>query len=167
MATVTEEQYGRRLSNRRASRVYLVTGTADEATARAAVIAEKPATVDGLQYHDTEVTEIKDVEPSHWLGFVEWREGRFVANENLADPGDEVYDFDTSGATQHIVQSLATRDSDAVAGTATDQKGAIGVSGKGATRSVAGVDIVVPQFSFSVTRVMATADVNTAFTQML
>ncbi len=62
---------------------------------------------------------------------------------------------------------MIRRASDAVAGTATDFQRSIGVEGKGGSRRVAGVDITVPQFAFTVTRVMATASVNTAFTQML
>lgn len=166
--------YGTRFSDDRAELMYLVTGTSDAGDARDAVLAEAPATFEGIDRDDVEVTEILDVD-DHWRGFVRYqdptstsaRSQRSSGASNLDNVGDEVFDFSTSGATAHIVQSIATRDSDAVAGTATDHKGAIGVSGTDATRSVAGVDIVIPQFTFSITKVIVNASISLAFWQML
>src|SRR6056297_3947426 len=64
-------------------------------------------------------------------------------NETKLDP----VSFNTTGATTHINQSLLTRGIFAAPGkTAPNYRGAIGVSDSG----VAGVDITVPAFEFSV-----------------
>lgn len=65
------------------------------------------------------------------------------------DPLTQEFSFDTSGATEHVTQSLNTRLSiKAGGGAASDFKQAIGVSKDG----VAGADRVAPKFEFSITR---------------
>ena len=66
-----------------------------------------------------------------------------VVNQTKLDP----VSFNTTGATTHINQALATRGTYAAPGkTAPNYRGAIGVSDSG----VAGVDVTVPAFEFSV-----------------
>lgn len=56
--------------------------------------------------------------------------------------------FSTTGATTHLNQSYGTRAKYSATGTAPDYQGAIGVDSSG----VAGVDVTVPAFNFSVRR---------------
>lgn len=67
--------------------------------------------------------------------------------DDTAHLGPE-WNFETTGGTQHITQSLETISRTAIAGgTAPDYKGAIGVT----RDSVAGTDIVAPKLEFSCT----------------
>lgn len=72
--------------------------------------------------------------------------------------------FDVSAGTQHITQSLETMGMYGPSGVLTrDNQGAIGVT----DTSVEGVDILVPQFSFSETYIKDAGDVTTAYIQTL
>jgi hypothetical protein len=76
------------------------------------------------------------------------------------EPGDATFQFDTSGGSQHITQSIQTIQKKAPPGkTAPDFKGAIGVTHD----AVEGVDITVPVFSFSVTRYIAAEDMSQSY----
>ncbi len=80
--------------------------------------------------------------------------------ENTTEDGDDpetVYTFDTGGGTQHITQSIDTRDRFPTS--APDYKGAIGYDGE----NVAGVDIVVPVYQFSETHYLPRTTVTQPF----
>lgn len=75
-----------------------------------------------------------------------------------------MYEFDTTGGTKHITQSLSTVNKYAPAGkTAPDMKGAIGVT----QDSVEGVDIVVPSCRFSETHYKTLAEVTKTYINTL
>ena len=82
------------------------------------------------------------------------------------DPGApaQLWDFDTSGGTSHVTQSIATVAVYTPAGIkAADNHGAIGYNGK----AIEGVDIVTPVFQFTVVKTMTTAEVTNAYIQTL
>lgn len=75
---------------------------------------------------------------------------RFDGGSNQAVP-EPSFEFDTTGGTQHITQSLETIASMAASGTPPNYNGAINVSADGASGSVEGTDIVIPKFSWGET----------------
>lgn len=91
---------------------------------------------------------------SRWLAEVHYDT---TSPESPSD--DDSIEFDTSGGTQHITQSLATIAS--YPNGAPDHQGAIAVSSSG----VEGADIVVPSLQFSITKYFA--QVSTAYVQLL
>ena len=121
------------------SRLWIVTGTDDQATAAALVRITTPAKYGNLFLRDVNAKEIADQT---------WEcEARYGAKK----PPTELeykFSFDTTGGKQKITQSLATIHKYAPTGeTAADHKGAIGVTAHG----VEGCEIVVPAFSWSET----------------
>jgi hypothetical protein len=67
-------------------------------------------------------------------------------SEDPPETGDLDVEFDTTGGTQHITQSRATRMRTArIEEDGPDFKGAIGVTGDGKHRRVTGVDVVIPE----------------------
>lgn len=153
MAVVAQEMFGRKQSSQSGERMFVVTGTDVESTAIAAVAAEAAATVNGLVIDDISVEEIEGVEG--YLAVVRYTSTEFERPE----VGESTFSFDTSGGTQNITQSLETIASYAAAGTAADFKGAINATPDG----VRGVDIVVPQYAFEESHVLANATVDTAY----
>jgi len=73
---------------------------------------------------------------------------------------ESTYSFDTGGGTQHITNSITTRNRYAPTGeTAPDFKGAIGYDGQ----NVAGVDIQVPVYNFSETHYFEDIQITPAY----
>ena len=155
MAIVCEELWQSRPTveseNPRITLIYLARGTTSDLEAKAAVLATTPATYDGLVVKSYGVDRCG---PEEWFGKVVY---------GLRAPpseGDSVYQFETGGGTQHITQSLKTVGKYAPAGdVAPDYKGAIGVT----KDSVEGVDITLPQYSFSERHYLAAASVTQAY----
>jgi hypothetical protein len=133
---------------------YLVTGTSDRVAAVNALVAAVPSTHVGLviQHHGLEWHA-----PNAWIGTAYY--GRLPAPE----PESISYQFETGGGTQHISQSLATLGNYAASGTPPDYGGAIGVTESG----VEGVDIVVPQYSFTLRRAFDPTLLTLGFEQVL
>ena len=137
-------------------RLYIIRGTESETEALAALKAEAPATYNSL------VRKRCRVEPEGgdiWLGTAPYRLPGSIRKDPLA-AGESSYSFDTGGGTQHITQSLSTISKYAKTGeTAPDFKGAIGFNGK----TMEGVDITVPVFSWSETHVKTPEEVTQAY----
>jgi hypothetical protein len=130
---------------------FTVTGSYDDATARAAVEAKSPATYMGLVRKEI---NCRPTGAGNWEATARYQ----------AEIRDSQYTFDTSGGTQHITQSRQTLGKYAPPGkTAPDCKGAIGVT----PDSVDGADIVVPTYSFSETHFLPDAAVTPAYKAIL
>jgi len=128
---------------------YTVAGTDDEAEAKNCVMAASPeryGAPDNLPYLFRQSVEVEPEGPGLWSATARYDRNWEVLVAGggvvrVAGPDDR-FDFDSSGGTQHITQSLATV---ARYGQAPDFGGAIGVS----QTAVEGADIVVPEFNFS------------------
>lgn len=123
----------------------LATGYDDEPSAIAAVITYVGPTYGTMNYSSTELTERLNNSPNVWKFKVKF-----------LDVPATVFNYDSSGGTQHITQSLATVNKYAATGSAPDYKGAIGFDGE----NVAGVDIVVPVFTYTETVYLTDAQLN-------
>jgi len=155
MAVTVQERYGRRLSDESAELLYLIRGTTDDGTARAALLGNSPDFHDGLPRDDTEVEELEGLDA--YLGTV-----RYVSPDGQPpDTGESSFSFDTSGGTQHITQSLSTVGTYAspAVPAAPDFGGAIGVT----QDNVEGVDITVPVYTFSETHYLPAGTVTNAY----
>ena len=80
-------------------RIYVVRGTSDDITAKAALAAAAPATYDGLV---RQTLQLERTAEQVWECSV-----RYGLLEPL-ETGDSTFQFDTGGGTQHITQSLQT-----------------------------------------------------------
>lgn len=128
--------------------VYLVTGTTDLYTARAAAVAAIPsATDDGLIRNSVVVDHIS---AEHWKATATY----VVPEKEKKDPdiGELEFDFDTTGGTQHLTSSKQTMQIFNPAGFDTIPfQNAIGVKKTKHGYDVAGVDVVVPKLEFTIT----------------
>jgi hypothetical protein len=153
---VREKFDSRRLtkgSNPSAELAFVVLGTDDDIAARDALEAEAPETYDALP---RQTVQVEPLGPEMWDCTVRY------SRDQGSPPatGESSFNFDTSGGTQHITQSLETVASYAAPGqTAPDFMGAIGVTNDG----VEGVDITVPVYSFSETHYKADSEVTPAY----
>jgi hypothetical protein len=122
--------------------VFNVFGTDDEGEAKQAVLAASPETYGSSRdrpYLCRQGVQLEPEGPQLWNATV-----RYDRNWDQPIAAQDSFEFDTTGGTQHITQSLATM---ARYGAAPNCYGAIGVS----QTAVEGVDIVVPVFNFSET----------------
>lgn len=131
--------------NSSSERLYTVTGTTDEHEAIAAIQELAPVmlgtwTQRPFLWRDSITVQQDEGAIDSWRGTVSYAPREYETDEN-----EESFQFDTSGGTQHITQSIATT---AYPETAPDQGGAIGVTKDG----VEGVDITVSAFKFSQTK---------------
>lgn len=96
---------------------------------------------------------VEPLVPGAWKGSITYG--------NLAPPeeGDVFTEFDTTGGTQRITQSLETQAFAPPGKRAPDFQGAIGVT----KDAVEGVDVVVPAFSFSKRTILDPAKVTNAY----
>ena len=154
MAITVEEQYGRRLSGKTSELVYLIQGTGDAIAARAALLAESPASYNGQprQLDQTDVEEIRGLIGGGFIGNVHYG----YSQKQTSTSG---FEFNTSGGTQHITQSKGTTKYAPSGSTAPDFHGAIGVADK----TIQGVDIPAPSFDFTVTRYIPSANMTEAY----
>lgn len=129
---------------------YLVEDAADETAALAAADLAIPAWRGTLER--THLSLDERLSDTHW---------RVVAHYNQPDFDQEhpepIRTFDTSGGSQHITQSLATRGR--YGDNPPDFQGAIGFDGE----RIAGVDITVPVFQFQETFYRKDSDVDEAY----
>lgn len=159
MASTITERFDSRTVNegQSAELLYDVRDQADELTARTDVKAVAPATYDGMPRRRVDI-ERKAV--NHWLATVVYSPNDTSAEEPpLADIGDSVFTFNTSGGTQRITQGTNVANYAPAGETAPDFKGAINVGPNG----VEGIDVVVPAFEFTETHVVDDADVDAAY----
>ena len=134
---------------------WVVMGTADQATAEAAVLDYVPAVYAGLYRQRVRLVAHG---ATSWLAEI-----RYGPRKPLS-LGEARYEFDTTGGTQRIKQSLETVGAYALPDeTAPNYHGAIGVTESG----VEGVDITVPVFAWSETHVVAAAEITSAYRQVL
>lgn len=148
------QAYGRGSS---ATWPYLIHGATDDIDAKNALIAAAPTSFDGLpaSSYDVEPTENGEF----WYGSVTYAPlslGGGVSGD------DETYieEFDTSGQQITVMQSLETM---ATEGEAIDFGQAVGVTQSG----VNGVDIIVPSYTFAMTRGWPSGKINNTYRQML
>jgi len=107
-----------------------------EETALALLESTQPATYQGMYLRNFGV---KPISNTIWIGTSEY-------GDDAIDTETPTTEFDTTGGSQHITQSLHTDGAYAPGGSLAPYfGGAIGVSGN----EVQGVDIVVPVFKFS------------------
>jgi hypothetical protein len=143
--TVTEKFESRRLTtgeNATLELAFNVFGTDDEAQAKEAVLAASPQTYGSSSdrpYLRRQGVQLEPEGPQLWNATV-----RYDRNWEAPIWAEDSFEFDTTGGTQHITQSLVTVSR---YGRAPNCHGAIGVS----QTAVEGVDIVVPVFNFSET----------------
>jgi hypothetical protein len=130
---------------------YLIKGTNSDLTAKLTLDTLTAAEYDGL------VKESLSIEV---LGLDSWRGTVRYSKRKKKEHGDSRYNFDTRGATQHVTQALEVIGVYVPAGeNAPDFHGTIG----GTPDGVEGLDIVLPQFSFSETHYLSAAWVNEAY----
>jgi hypothetical protein len=117
---------------------YLVAGTESDADVTNQVIAQSPASYNGLPRESVTFSRI---------GEREWEATVRYATQPLSD-NEPSFTFETGGGTAHITQAIGTSGVYVAPGrTAPDFKNAIGVS----RDSVDGVDIVVPTYKWTET----------------
>ncbi len=152
MATIAEKFDSPQVGNLSAKKTYVIEGTTDELEAKGLLIATSPGFYEGLTRQNFEV---------HYLGDAAW-EG--VANYSKNPPvvppatGQNTFSFDTSGGSQHIVASKGTTafGTGAAAG---DNGNLINAGKQGAD----GIDITIPQYSWSETYYLADAAVTQGY----
>lgn len=171
--TVTESMESRETSRGKtgaSTRVYIVKGTADESAALVALAAATPdrlgtGTVDDpyLPRQTDTVTpkfvDTSDADASFWEGKVSY--GR--SSKSRGCVGDVRYSFDTTGGTEHIVASIATRGVWTASGEASSGffDNLIGVGSDGSPPS--GVDIPVALYKWDETHYLENAYVTGAY----
>ena len=131
---------------------YSVTGTASSTLAEAAMVAFSPSKFQGLVRRSAKTDPVfvdTTNEPACiWDGTVIY--GLWKRD----DTGDSTYEFDTSGGTEHMTQSIETVGSYARTGeTAGDHKGAIGWTKHG----VEGIDHIVGAYAWAERHYLAEA----------
>jgi hypothetical protein len=136
----------------------IITGTSDDDEARTAFLDWLPTTrtvnsqILSLSYAEVEIVGTESFKGIAHYGKLD------------GEPGDSVFSFEVTTATEHITQSIDTISSTAYSGTAPDYKGAIGVNEKG---DVEGVDIFFPRYASTERHTIAAATVTNAFKQQL
>jgi hypothetical protein len=141
--------------------LYTIKGTADDAEARLALLDEAPETYYGLVAQngevDPEFVDVSNPAISIWTGKVHYARKQ----DQEAKVGDESYEFDTTGGTEHVTQSLKTIGAWASGGPCNPERylGAIGVTPDG----VEGVDIVGRVFRWNETHILDREIVNEAY----
>lgn len=153
MATVAELFDDRReVVDESMSVPYIVTNAADESAVRTA--CDDTGNIPELRTSLNRTLHLNTVEIESRVNLTTWR---VVARYTVYSP-DSTYAFDTAGGTQHITQSIATRNTYGPKAT-TAFKGAIGFDGQ----NVQGCDITVPVFQFGETHYFSASDITTAY----
>lgn len=130
---------------------FVIRGTDDDIAARSALLAASPVLYANLIRQTAQITPI---------GYLVWEGTVRYGRRKPPETGDSSYQFDTTGGTLHITQSLQTMARYAPPGkTAPNYFGAIGVSGD----NVEGVDITIPVNSFSETHYLPVSFVTEAY----
>ncbi len=161
MVTVEELFEGRTelVSSKSTAEVpYLVRGAADEAEVKVAITAETPMFYAGLLRKAVEISE--HITADTWKVNVRYERPE-PGEEGTPEP-DPTFSFDTGGGSQHITQSLETKNK---YGPSASELlgGAIGFDGE----NVVGVDITVPVYNFAETHYLLPEVVTESFRQLL
>lgn len=152
MAVIREDFDSRsaRVGVERSDRIlkYSVYETEDPVVVEALVQATIPAFYNGLQFQSYETDH---------LGGGCWKVAVNYGTQQVKEIGQSSFTFDTSGGTAKITQALTTTywqigENPIDAAFAIPTNGAINLQKDG---TVEGVEITIPQFSFTVTRVIA------------
>lgn len=130
--------------------LYVVRGTEDDNVALNKILATSP---EDFREMLRGKPEIEPLGGGIWLGTVPY----YMASQEVIDPFNTVMNFDTSGGTHHITQSIRTVGR--YPATAPNFKGAIGYDGK----NVNGVDILVPALNLSETHNFPAAMITTGY----
>lgn len=127
--------------------IFILRGSDDEVALKGALVAATPINYDGLRRKTWHVEQVGN---ELWEGTV-----RYAPQDQVnSDVGVIKLSVDTTGGSTHITQSLQTIQKYAPPGkTPPDFKGAIGVTHD----NVEGVDIILPVFKFTATKVFAPA----------
>ena len=142
---------------------YILAGTADESVASTLAFDSTAAAYGDLVRRSLTLDPIyvDTTRPDSCLWEVHVSYG---PPDDVSQPDEPQISFDTTGGTQHITQSKLTRIKQAGSNPddpgIIDNEGAIGVSDSGGTLTVEGVDITVPVYSWTETRVMPNDKVN-------
>ena len=161
--TVEERWAGRKRSGgnaRSASVEYIITqtydvqnpnATSDDGEAIQALVGNSPdkwgtAEIPRASY------DVEQISDRIWLGTVNY-------NYNEKEEDKFEYSFDTGGGTQKITQTISPLQVHKYGANAPDFQGAINVD----DNSVNGIDIIVPVFNFSETRVVNKLNIDTGF----
>lgn len=162
MATATEKLESREVSwgsNSEASLFFSVFDANDEQEARLAVAGQIGTTFDlfgnGLAFLPIDTISVKPVGEDLWDATV-----RYGKQGGEAASDQPTLTLDTSGGTQKITQSLTTRTFGA---NAPDINGVIGAT----KDNVEGVDIIVPAFTFTVTKLRSAAAMSAFYLGLL
>ena len=135
--------------------LYNVRGTDDVEVAELQILAVAP-----IVYQDLERQAVH----FSYLGGNLFEVSVSYGRQKKPDTNESSLSFTTSGATQHITQSLQNMGNYAPAGkTAPDYKGAIGVTDSG----VEGCDIIMPTLEFGETHYLPSANVTFAYVKTL
>jgi len=133
--------------------IYLIKGGEDDQQARDVVRANAPANI----AHAGDPTTIFENYDLDYMGGDYWIATIHYAQRTPKQPGDTTYNFETSGGTQKITQSISTVHQ---YGKTFNSKGAIGVQAQGEPE---GCEITVPVYNFSETHYVPTNDVDAAY----
>jgi hypothetical protein len=145
--------------------LYTIKGTADDAEARAALMDAAPATYYGLPVQNGEVrpvfVDISNPDGSIWDGTAHYARKQ----DQERKVGDQSYEFDTTGGTEHVTQSKETMGLWSSEGPCdkTWFGHAIGVTPDG----VEGADIVSRVYRWSETHILDKAEVTEAYKDKL
>ena len=155
--TVTEKYANRRNSvglNPFVDINYIIQGTSDEFAARTALYNDTSGSYLGLGRETVEVWPHES--ENTWNGQTHYG--------YMGQDGDLLYQFETTGGTQHITHSLGTQRSYSPnTNVAPKFNGAINVTGDAITGTVAGCDIVAPVYQWSETHYFVAATVTPVF----
>lgn len=163
MATTWTEKWGQRLTATRAELGYVgIPDSGDDiGDAYASLASTAPSTFEGLARSDLDVKEVEGGDC--YIGIVPYSNSDFSFGQlQPADPAE--YEFDISGVTQHITQSIRTRGAYVPVGsTAAPLTGLIGFSKEG----VEGTDILIPVSTFTYSRAFAPATIDATYVDTL
>lgn len=159
MAISVIERFGSRAStegdNPSVELLFVVKGSDDDLAIKSAVLGVAPLIYNGLVRQSA---AIKQLGPQLWEGSAQYGRAK-----KEPETGESSFQFETGGGSQHITQSLGTSRYAPDGETAPNFKGAIGAT----ANSVEGVDITVPQYSFSETHYLPLDAVTDAYTATL
>lgn len=168
MAATATELFGRIVGLTSSERVYKIVGdgSSDESDALAALLATAPESIsvngDTLT-RDPQGVEVEDWGTQLWRGSVTYSDPNASGGGGGLDVGESQWTFDTGGGTQHIYFGKETLDKVADDTTA-DFANAIAVNENG---DPGGVDIVSPAFTFEITKVFTSAQVDSTYINTL
>jgi hypothetical protein len=141
---------------------YEVKGDDDRFAIRDYVLANTPTTVDGLTRRSVKISPFGLSD--HWKAVVRYGNGGSGYSGPTPQTNDTVRTFDTGGGRQHIERGITTAQAYAPDGLDVPlQQNFINASKDG----VQGVDIVVPEFRFTVTRFVADSAFTTSYRKSL